>query len=138
MGSKAAQVWKFVVPVIPCASVKRMYSSGSSRNKRDAATAAKSSVVDIHTLQDEIAAVGARVHYIDGQIETIKAALPELDSKIRYACVGMPMSSLSLEELQGLKGIHFKLLQFWEELSRKQLEKLGFLSDCKMPFSVSK
>jgi len=77
------------------------------------------------------------VSYVDEQMEHIKAALPDLDSKIRYASLGMPLSSLSMEETVHLKAIHFKLLRFWEELSRKQLEKLAVLSDCKYSHGVS-
>ena len=118
MGSKV-EVWKLVEPVIPCSRVRK-YSTRKLEKG-----------VDIHKLREEIASVEARVNSIDEQIDIIKAALPELDNKIRYASLGMPMSSFPLDELQNLKDIHFKLLQFWEDLNRKQLEKLGCLSDCK-------
>jgi hypothetical protein len=108
-----------VEPVTPCGRV-RNYSSRKLEKG-----------VDLHKLQEEIASVGARVHSIDEQIALIKAALPELDNKIRYASLGMPMSSFPLDELQNLQTIHFKLLHFWEDLSRKQLEKLEYLSDCR-------
>lgn len=117
MGSKV-EVWKLVEPVIPCGSGRKL---GSRKLEKG---------VDIHKLQEEIAAVGARVNLIDEQIDIIKAALPELDNKIRYASLGMPTSSFPLDELQNLKAIHFKLLHFWEDMSRKQLEKLQCLSDC--------
>lgn len=85
---------------------------------------------DIRQLRESIAAVRERVDFIGSQIDNIECATPELERKIHYARIGQPLTSLSVDGLLQLKRIHDKLLLFWEDMNKKQLEKLSALSAC--------
>ena len=83
----------------------------------------------VRKLREELTQVGERVDFITSQIDNIEAATPELDRKLHYARIGRPLTSLSIESLLQLKLINRKLLQFWVDLNKKQLEKLDFLAE---------
>ena len=83
----------------------------------------------VRKLREELTQVGERVDFITSQIDNIEAATPELDRKLHYARIGRPLTSLSIESLLQLKLINRKLLHFWVDLNKKQLEKLDFLAE---------
>ena len=83
----------------------------------------------VRKLREELTQVSERVDFITSQIDNIEAATPELDRKLHYARIGRPLTSLSIESLLQLKLINRKLLHFWVDLNKKQLEKLDFLAE---------
>lgn len=91
----------------------------------------------VRKLREELTQVGERVDFITSQIDNIEAATPELDRKLHYARIGRPLTSLSIESLLQLKLINRKLLQFWVDLNKKQLEKLDFLAESMSLFPLT-